>query len=322
MTKSPSENTNSSDNYHVVPSLDGHESSSLLPQEEPLASELAIEDAEELLPPHPIIVFSLKAIKVVLLPFCKIFFAPAAQRTFVKTTIMSLTLSCIVATSVVAYILFYNQYIPPISHVQPIWFNYGLQNAGPQAIVDVLAGNSVALKHEQLYDVSIQLHVPTSDINFDIGNFMIDVELQTKNGSSILRSSRPAILRYQSRTQRVMRVFAKAIPLLVGLSEESQVITTKLIDSFIESKIYDAKLLILANFRGLRIITGLMFIITFSTIEFIFATIAWKGFGERLWLRLYQFMIDQDPTIVGDQTEDIASEQQSSTEISSVKSDE
>lgn len=65
-----------------------------------------------------------------------------------------------------------------------------------------------------------------------------------------------------------------------------------------------------------------MFIITFSTIEFIFATIAWKGFGERLWLRLYQFMIDQDPTIVGDQTEDIASEQQSSTEISSVKSDE
>ncbi|KAI8048270.1 putative adipose-regulatory protein-domain-containing protein [Thamnidium elegans] len=320
-SEAPSENTNS-DNYQVVPSLDGHESSSLQPQE-PLASELAIEDVEEPLPPHPIIVFLLKAIKVILLPFCKIFFAPAAQRTFVKTTIMSLTLSCIVATSIVAYILFYNQYIPPITHIQPIWFNYGLQNAGPQAIVDILAGNSVALKHEQVYDVSIQLHVPTSDTNFDIGNFMIDIELQTKNGSSILRSSRPAILRYQSRTQRVMRVFAKAIPLLVGLSEESQVITPKLIDNFIESK-----LLILANFRGLRyymyfhrIITGLVFIITFSTIEFIFATIAWKGFGERLWLRLYQFMIDQDPTIVGDQTEDIASEQQSSTEMSSVKSD-
>lgn len=98
---------------------------------------------------------------------------------------------------------------------------------------------------------------------------MIDVQLQTVNGSDIIRSSRPAILRYQSRTQRIMRVFAKAIPLLIGLTEESQVITTKLIDSFIEQKhhavnkvelsisdpkiqIYDAKLMILAKFRGLR----------------------------------------------------------------------
>jgi hypothetical protein len=93
------------------------------------------------------------------------------------------------------------------------------------------------LRHDQVYDVSVQLKVPTSDINFGIGNFMIDVQLQTNNGSTIKRSSRPAILRYQSRAQRIMRVFAKAIPLLVGLSEESQVINTKLIDNFTELKV-------------------------------------------------------------------------------------
>ena len=120
-----------------------------------------------------------------------------------------------------------------------------------------------------MYDVSIQLHVPTSDINFDIGNFMIKVNLQTKEGSQIESSSRPAILRYQSRSQRIMRVLAKVLPLLVGLSEESQIITTILIDSFTEQKqtavdkvqislsdpkiqIYDAKLMILAKFQGLR----------------------------------------------------------------------
>lgn len=71
-----------------------------------------------------------------------------------------------------------------------------------------------------------------------------------------------------------------------------------------------------------RIITGLMFIVTFSTIEFIFAAIAWKGFGERLWLKLYEFMVRQEPAIVGDQTEDITTnEQQSTTEASSEKSD-
>lgn len=120
-----------------------------------------------------------------------------------------------------------------------------------------------------MYDVSVQLHVPTSDVNFAIGNFMINLELQTRNGSTILQSSRPGILRYQSQTQRTMRVFAKALPLLVGLAEESQVITMKLVDEFMEHKtravnralisisdpriqIYDAKLMILANFKGLR----------------------------------------------------------------------
>lgn len=66
---------------------------------------------------------------------------------------------------------------------------------------------------------------------------MIDLQLQTSNGSAITTSSRPAILRYQSRTQRIMRVFAKALPLLIGLTEESQVITVRLIDNFIELKV-------------------------------------------------------------------------------------
>lgn len=66
---------------------------------------------------------------------------------------------------------------------------------------------------------------------------MIDLQLQTSNGSIIQSSSRAGILRYQSQTQRIMRVFAKAIPILVGLSEESQMITIKLIDSFRELQV-------------------------------------------------------------------------------------
>jgi hypothetical protein len=67
---------------------------------------------------------------------------------------------------------------------------------------------------------------------------MIDLQLQTSNGSTIVSSSRPGILRYQSQTQRILRVFAKAIPILVGLSEESQIITIKLIDSFKEVQVH------------------------------------------------------------------------------------
>lgn len=94
------------------------------------------------LPPNPVIVFIGNAIKLMLLPFCKIFFAPTAQRTFVKTTIMAITISYIVATSMFAYIIFYNRYIPPITHVQPIWFHYAAPQ-GPRATVDIAVRNSV-----------------------------------------------------------------------------------------------------------------------------------------------------------------------------------
>jgi hypothetical protein len=40
--------------------------------------------------------------------------------------------------------------------------------------------------------------------------------------------------------------------------------------------------------------TAAVFIFMFTTVEFIFATIAWKGFGEKLWHKLYQLFIDQE----------------------------
>lgn len=87
-------------------------------------------------PLHPILVLLFRAIKFIMLPFCKIFFAPAAQKTFVKTTVMVVTISWIIVTSIAAYVMFYNQYVPPITHVQPIWFHYkALQ--GPTAWVNL-----------------------------------------------------------------------------------------------------------------------------------------------------------------------------------------
>ncbi len=94
-------------------------------------------------PPHPIVVLLFKLIRFMLLPICKILFAPAAQKTFVKTTVMVITLSWIIFTSLFAYILFYNRYVPPITHVQPIWFHYTTSELGPFATIDILSGKSV-----------------------------------------------------------------------------------------------------------------------------------------------------------------------------------
>ncbi|KAI8645559.1 putative adipose-regulatory protein-domain-containing protein [Parasitella parasitica] len=311
----------SSDRFQAVPSIDAdYQEPEQIDLVEQTKDSVENEQDTKSKAPHPLLLLLLRTIKFVMLPFCRVFFAPAAQKTFIKTTVLIVTISWIIVTSVVAYIMFYNQYIPPITHVQPIWFRYKTLQ-GPTALVDI---HSMPLRHEQLYDVSVQLHVPTSDTNFDIGNFMIDLDLNTQNGSTILHSSRPGILRYQSQTQRIMRVFAKALPLLVGLTEESQVISIKLVDNFMELKsrsvdsisiaisdpriqIYDAKLMILANFKGLRyymyyhsIITALAFVFTFASIEFIFATAAWKGFGENIWHKLSQFLLDNERLVVAE----------------------
>lgn len=43
-----------------------------------------------------------------------------------------------------------------------------------------------------------------------------------------------------------------------------------------------------------RIMTALIFICVFASIEFVCATIAWKFCGEGLWRKLYQFTEDHE----------------------------
>ncbi|KAI8882325.1 DUF1226-domain-containing protein [Backusella circina FSU 941] len=298
--------TDSLDNFQVVPSNDEEQDMPPLPEEE----------EEEPAKPGIFLPWLFKTIKFLLMPLFKIIFAPTAQRAVVKTAMMGMTISWILMTSLVAYVTFYRYYVPPIAHVHPIWFQYASRETlvGPHAWMD-LSTMMPPLRHEQTYDVSIQLHVPTSNINFDIGNFMVDLKLQTSNGTTIVESSRPTILRYQSQMQRVIRVFTNVLPLLVGVADESQKLRIKLVEDYMESKhhpisqvaisisdpniqIYDAKLQIIASFRGLRyymyfyyISTGFTFVTSFAIIEFIFAAIAWKVFGEGLWHQL-QMMVD------------------------------
>lgn len=249
-------------------------------------------------------------------PVLKIIFAPQAQKTFVKSFVLIVLVAWVLLTSFTAYITFYQRYIPKNAHVEPVYFQY--DSPKPQGYVHFLPSKQAALRSDQAYDVSIQLHVPTSDINFQLGNFMIQVEMMSENGSVLAQSHRPAILRYQSNTHRILHVMAKALPLLVGWSEESQKINIHLIESFIEKKnkpmtfarvtlstpelqIYDARLSVIADFRGLRyymyhkkITTAIMFMILFTVIELICASIAWKSFGKNLWDKIHEAFTSEE----------------------------
>ncbi|KAK4517371.1 uncharacterized protein ATC70_000706 [Mucor velutinosus] len=317
--------------FHVVPS-----SSQYDPEDEDDADELDElvipekmdgataeegEEEEEPLPPiewHPAVLMVGRFIKTLLSPIVKIVFAPQTQRAIVKSLVIIIVVAWILLTSFTAYLTFYQRYIPKTAHVEPIYFQY-LDIERPQGQVHFKGPNPVMpLRHEQAYDVSVQLHVPTSDINFDLGNFMVHVELQTKNGTVLAESSRPAILRYQSHAQRILHVIAKALPLLIGWTEESQHIHVVLLENYIEKRatpitqaqvtlstsklqVYDAHISVIADFRGLRyymyhrrVSTAFVFIALFTMIEVICAMAAWKMFGKNMWDKLHEaFSIDE-----------------------------
>ena len=42
------------------------------------------------------------------------------------------------------------------------------------------------------------------------------------------------------------------------------------------------------------ILTALAFIFTFASIEFIFATVAWKAFGENMWRKLSKLLLENE----------------------------
>ncbi|KAI8377169.1 putative adipose-regulatory protein-domain-containing protein [Choanephora cucurbitarum] len=261
---------------------------------------------------HPVILMMARFVKALCGPIVRLVFAPKTQKTIVQSIVMTIVIGWILLTSFTAYITFYQRYIPKTAHVEPIYFQYD-SHLYPQSTIQLKGPHpSMPLRNDQRYDVSIQLHVPTSDVNFDLGNFMVHVELKTENGTCLAESSRPAILRYQSYTHRILHVLAKAIPLLIGWAEESQHIHIPLIESYIEKKatpltqatvsistpklqIYKAQLSVIADFKGLRyymyhkrMTTAFIFIFLFTFIEVVFTFVAWNMFGKNLWDKLQE----------------------------------
>ncbi|CAJ0757027.1 4008_t:CDS:10 [Entrophospora sp. SA101] len=125
------------------------------------------------------------------------------------------------------------------------------------------------LSADQAYDISIDLDVPESDRNIDLGNFMINLELKSKDNNTIQSSGRPCILTYKSKLLRITSTIWKLIPLVLGFVKEDQKLKVVMFENFIENgdspmthayltipdknpEVYNANIQLDAHFRGLR----------------------------------------------------------------------
>ncbi|KAG9228686.1 putative adipose-regulatory protein-domain-containing protein [Amylocarpus encephaloides] len=214
-----------------------------------------------------------------------------AQKTYLNTILLLISSSILFGIAVVAYIIFYYNYVPQIGIEKAVHLQYG-DGTNPYSII-VLSPDIFSL---QPYDITLSLHVPRSPRNLEAGNFMLSLSLLSpsykpsitagtpaQDGSPTLISAiqptdilfssrRPVLLRYTSRLVSLSERLASLPLYILGLKHESEVLNIPIFElisfqkgrknvptfAFLEVQarqdiqVYDVRLQFTARFGGLR----------------------------------------------------------------------
>lgn len=111
---------------------------------------------------------------------------PRLRTVAIASALLALLLSISLLASFLAFIALYRSYIPTVGHHAPLELQYGYGRP-PYAIVPL---DKLAIATGQVYDVFIEIVVPPSSTNFEMGNFMVDLDLQTSTGTSAVKATK------------------------------------------------------------------------------------------------------------------------------------
>jgi len=187
--------------------------------------------------------------------------------------VLSTTL-LIIWLSVFLYVSFYYSYVPTISHSRPVHLEFSscVDASGicsyPTANITLTQQHHL-LKSGQPYNIMLDLEMPESDVNKELGMFMVHLKLNGRNGQLLTKSRRSAMLRYKSGQLHFLSTLFFSPFLLTGPMEEKQVVKVEMFSEFLENsynpvtniwieiesrrlQLYSAKLRIQAEFTGLR----------------------------------------------------------------------
>jgi len=162
-----------------------------------------------------------------------------AQKRFLSLFIFFIILFAMLIFSILGYCLFYFLYIPKIAHSLPVYFQYYDNIDQPIAEVDLSVNSwrqNGILTGGQYYNVLIELNVPDSKHNYDLGNFMINLTFKNALNETVAYSSRPGIVKYKSLVQKNIETIVKTVPLFFDVAQESQTIHLPLFESFMEDE--------------------------------------------------------------------------------------
>ncbi|XP_051960352.1 seipin-like isoform X2 [Xyrauchen texanus] len=199
-----------------------------------------------------------------------------ARRTLLRAAILSCVLVLLLWVSVFLYGSFYYSYMPTVSFSTPVHFYYrtdcdpsdSVLCSFPMANVSLLKnGKDQVMMSNQAYRISLELEMPESPVNEQLGMFMVKITCYTRDGTVISSVARSTMLHYRSNLLQTMSTLLFSPLLLTGVSEQKQLIEVELFPDFrsdlpaigavieIQSRrvqIYSVQLRIHAYFTGIR----------------------------------------------------------------------
>lgn len=203
-----------------------------------------------------------------------------AQRTLFQAAILLCVFVLLLWVSIFLYGSFYYSYMPTVSFSTPVHFYYTADCDSseatlcsfPTANISFLKNErSQVMAHSQPYRISLELEMPESAVNEQLGMFMVKMSAYTKGGETVSSVGRSTMLHYRSSLLQTISTLVFSPLLLAGMAEQKQLIEVELFSDYktnaykptigaviqIQSRrvqIYSAQLRIHAYFTGIRYI--------------------------------------------------------------------
>lgn len=179
---------------------------------------------------------------------------------FLSTFKLCISLAFLLCFSVSLYTLFYQWYIPRFFIIYQIYFQHDVachQLATTSSVIG-FNGDSTACQHStnslkdcqfvhydlycnnkyfqtsQIYDFELNLQMPDSYVNQNLGMFMIRLRLFDVDEKQLFTIARPAIYPYKSNYIRIIKLFAHLLFYLFGYTE-SYWLNINLIDQHVNN---------------------------------------------------------------------------------------
>ncbi|TRZ09924.1 hypothetical protein HGM15179_017183 [Zosterops borbonicus] len=175
---------------------------------------------------------------------------------------------------------FYWAYLPSAAVLRPLHlaFRSDCDPPGPELCSFPSANVSLLGEHRekvllygQQYRLSLELELPESPVNRELGMFMVALTVYGDGGRALARAERAAMLHYRSRLLRALHTVTFAGLLLSGFAEQSQSLELELLGRYREDpytptlgafveirsrrvQLYGARLRVDAHFSGLRLV--------------------------------------------------------------------
>jgi hypothetical protein len=134
---------------------------------------------------------------------------PRVHRFVLRIGVLSAIFWSAFILAIISYVGFYRAWVPDIGIENQVWLQYGYDRP-PFATLDLTSGDgrSSVFAEDQKYDVSLDLVVPLSAANIDLGNFMVSLELTSPLNNTVHYVSKPTILIHESAPIRAMNNLA------------------------------------------------------------------------------------------------------------------